>query len=637
MRKAIEISDDIILNDSHFPLSSSHIEAISLGFGFIPSRRPDPKKLDADLEALRRRLNLRLHWNLMPNRGPSSSLVSTIIKSTWNPPNYLANNNPAWSSLISSINNIHLPPRAGANIKPHVTLAWKQLINDPAHFVIPADKGGRAVIISQSDYIKEADRQLNDTTVYKEMTHQEALEGVRQVNQQKAALIGRLVSEGSISSTEASRLRNAEGTICPIYFLPKIHQPKRTDTGTFKGRPIAGNTKGHMKPLDAFIATLTAPLLPLIPGTIQDTRGLLRGLGELQDLPDHATLFSADVESLYPSMDLDESIDATTHQYHINRGHLVALAKRDEKLPPPSTLLFRDILRTVLKNHYFHFREQRWFLQIQGTAMGASVSVLLANCFMYNRTRYLIDNPPPNLLYMTRYIDDIIGVWTGPVEEIQPIFNETRGRGIELTFVIGGRELIALDVSIFFTSDGRLGTKLYRKPTDGHLFVHWSSAHPYHLKISIPYAQLIRLRRNCSEDDDYEQEAALLLQRFAKRGYPAHILSRAYDRAAKLRYEDLIQDQPTAPRDDHVTLVVDYNPDSADQIRKLCSKAYNEILQQGLVTQRTRPPFPLKPPRIAYRAGRSLGSAIGPIFKNASRLQKAAVSLAQGPLLCGTR
>ncbi|MFO0090099.1 MAG: hypothetical protein ACK518_04800, partial [bacterium] len=326
MRKAMEISDDIILNDSHFPLSSSHIEAIGLGFGFIPSRKPDPKRLDADLEALRRRLNLRLHWNLMPERGPSSSLVSGIIKSTWNPPNYLASNNPAWSSLISNIGNIHLPTRARSNIRPHVTLAWKELINDPAHFVIPADKGGRAVIIAQSDYIKEADRQLSDTTVYKEMTLEEALEGVRQVNQLKAALIGRLVSEGSISSTEATRLRNAEGTICPIYFLPKIHQPKRPDTGTFKGRPIAGNTRGHMKPLDMFIAKLTAPILPLIPGTIQDTRGLLRGLGEFQDLPDHATLFSADVESLYPSMDLDESIDAATQQYHINRGHLVALA-----------------------------------------------------------------------------------------------------------------------------------------------------------------------------------------------------------------------------------------------------------------------------------------------------------------------
>lgn len=504
-------------------------------------------------------------------------------------------------------------------MKPKVLLAWKQLINDPSIFVIPADKGGRAVILARSDYIKEAERQLNDPAVYREMSKEEVLQAINQVNQQKAALIGRLRLEGSISRSEADRLRNAEGSICPIYFLPKIHQPKRDDTGTFKGRPIAGNTKGHLKPLDMFIAKLTSPLLPLIPGTCQDTRGLLRGLGELQDIPENAILFSADVESLYPSMDLDESIEAAVELYDLNRGHLVALAKRDDRLPPPSTATFRAILNLVLRNHYFNFREERWFLQIRGTAMGCSISVYLANCLMYSRTRYLIDSPPENLLYMTRYIDDIIGIWTGPQEEIQPLFNAARGRGIELTFVIGGRELVALDVTIFFTPDGRIGTRLFRKPTDGHQFVHWRSAHPYHLKISIPYAQLIRLRRNCSEDENYENEAQVLLRRFARRGYPAKILERAYNRAARLRYEDLIQDRPTEPREDRVTLVVDYNPDSADGIRRLCTKAYNEILQQGLVLQRARPPFPLKPPRIAYRSGRSLGSTIGPIFKNATR------------------
>lgn len=563
-----------------------------------------------------------MHWNLMPNRGPSSSAVSSIIPSKWSPPNYLPTTNPAWADFTNAIHNLHLPRRPRSNIKPKVLKAWKQLINNPSAFVIPADKGGRAVILAQSDYIKEAERQLNDPATYRELTREEAEQGIASTNQQKRALIKRLRLEGSISKTEAERLENAVGEICPIYFLPKIHQPKREDTGTFKGRPIAGNTKGHLKPLDLYIAKLTSPLLPLIPGTCQDTRALLRGLGDFQNIPDDATLFSADVESLYPNMDLDESIEAATQFYHLNKDYLVALARRDEKLPPPSTTTFREILSLVLRNHFFHFRMMRWFLQIRGTAMGCSVSVYLANCLMYSRTRYLIDNPPKDLLYMTRYIDDIIGIWTGPAEEIQPLFNAARGRGIELTFVIGGRELVALDVTIFFTTDGRIGTRLFRKPTDGHQYVHWRSAHPYHLKASIPYAQLIRLRRNCSEDENYEEEAQILLQRFAKRGYPAEILRRAYNRAAKLRYEDLIQDRPTEPKDDRVTLVVDYDPDSAAPIRHLCSKAYNDILQQGLVTQRTRPPFPLKPPRIAYRVGRTLGSAIGPTFKLASRHKK---------------
>ena len=41
--------------------------------------------------------------------------------------------------------------------------------------------------------------------------------------------------------------------------------------------------------------------------------------------------------------------------------------------------------------------------------MGCSISVYFANTFMFYRTENLVRNPPEDLLYFGRYIDDLIG------------------------------------------------------------------------------------------------------------------------------------------------------------------------------------------------------------------------------------
>ena len=43
---------------------------------------------------------------------------------------------------------------------------------------------------------------------------------------------------------------------------------------------------------------------------------------------------------------------------------------------------------------------------------------------------------------------------------------------------------------------------------------------PYSCKSSIPYSQFLRLRRICSDDADFDIEAAKMETFFAARGYP---------------------------------------------------------------------------------------------------------------------
>ena len=86
-------------------------------------------------------------------------------------------------------------------------------------------------------------------------------------------------------------------------------------------------------------------------------------------------------------------------------------------------------------------------------------------------------------------------------DEVPPIppFRETTGNGIDLTQVIGGSELEVLNL-VLTTEGEKIATKLFRKPTDGHQLVNWESQHQEHIKKSIPYGQMLRIIRNCTNE-----------------------------------------------------------------------------------------------------------------------------------------
>ena len=54
--------------------------------------------------------------------------------------------------------------------------------------------------------------------------------------------------------------------------------------------------------------------------------------------------------------------------------------------------------------------------------MDCLISVFFANAFLFYRTEKLLRNPPADLKYLGRYIDDLVGVWTGAPDDIPNLF-----------------------------------------------------------------------------------------------------------------------------------------------------------------------------------------------------------------------
>ena len=53
----------------------------------------------------------------------------------------------------------------------------------------------------------------------------------------------------------------------------------------------------------------------------------------------------------------------------------------------------------------------------------------------------------------------------------------------------------------------------------------YCSFHPHHIKSSIVFSQLLRLKRICSDISDYEHEAKILTQSLLPWGYPYKLIS----------------------------------------------------------------------------------------------------------------
>ena len=61
--------------------------------------------------------------------------------------------------------------------------------------------------------------------------------------------------------------------------------------------------------------------------------------------------------------------------------------------------------------------------------------------------------------------------------------------------------------------------KIYHKPTDNKQYLLYTSCHPGQQRDSIPFSVLIRAKRICSKELDFEAEARSIVRTLRKRKY----------------------------------------------------------------------------------------------------------------------
>ena len=131
-----------------------------------------------------------------------------------------------------------------------------------------------------------------------------------------------------------------------------------------------------------------------------------------------------------------------------------------------------------------------------------------------------------------------------------------------------------------------LYTTLYEKPTDTHLYLHYTSAHhkPCHTKGS--YGQFLRIRRICTKNDDFIHHGIKMIEYYLKRGYPFKSLKKHMLKASSFTQDDLLKVKTKVSTDTPV-MVTTFNPNNPDikgfihdnwniiEYSKNCSQTFN--------------------------------------------------------------
>ena len=476
--------------------------------------------------------------NLFPNTDTTNrGHLADLVKSTWVPPpaTWRARTAKRLAALRKT-KRIDNPEYSD----PCIVQALKNLRTQKIAYILPADKGGATVLINREDYVKEAMHQLRDRNNYLPMTKRKFEKRIRQLDSQSKFLAMGLHRLKLITDAEfrAIRAHKPDGT--KIYFLIKIHKKDNPATGTKPGRPIAAAFNSPLRFLDKYLANIFSYILPRMPGSLNDTTHLISKL-PMRSIPQNSTIVTADVNALYPSIPIPEGIRASVRFYEENFGYLSSLFSAKNLPPPPPSNYVSEILELILTGSLINFQNGAFFQQINGTAMGISISVYFANCYMYELTRDRIDNPPEGIIFFERFIDDIIVIAdNNRPDAFIPLFQSISNQHISYTVDPPGRTCNFLDLTINLTDKNTIETVPFFKPTSTFSFVHSKSDHPPHCIASLPISQFTRLRRNTSDPERFPAIAKKLARAFLIRGYNPSRLELQNDHITKKTQAQLI-------------------------------------------------------------------------------------------------
>ncbi|KAJ8049338.1 hypothetical protein HOLleu_02041 [Holothuria leucospilota] len=164
------------------------------------------------------------------------------------------------------------------------------------------------------------------------------------------------------------------------------------------------------------------------------------------------------------------------------------------------------------------------------------------------------------LLYK-RFIDDIVGCAQCTRDELENFVNFVNNfyPCFKFTHDISPNSVNFLDVKLTIENRGLTST-VHFKPTHSHNFLRYSSSHPPTCINAIPYSQLLRARRICSNNNDFERVSSEFCQFFKARGYPSTTLDRALDRIKSVDRNTALQPSGAKPSSGRIPLVLPFHP-----------------------------------------------------------------------------
>ena len=199
-----------------------------------------------------------------------------------------------------------------------------------------------------------------------------------------------------------------------------------------------------------------------------------------------------------------------------------------------------------------------------------------------------------------RYVDDVVGIAHCSRVQLDDFINFVSSFHPALQFThITKTELPFLDIKLRVSGD-HISSSICYKDTDSHSYLHHLSSHPRHCKGGLPYSQLLRFRRLCSDGTHFFEKAMEMKSFFEMRGYSPASVEQDLEKERNLHQRGALQKNTTVDNANRIPLVLTYHPLN-NRIKRILLDNFS-ILTNDPATNNIFP----EPPLFAYRRDQNL-------------------------------
>lgn len=449
----------------------------------------------------------------------------------------------------------------------------------------PADKGSGWCILDRTDYLFEANRQLNSKLIKNDGSEENYYQKVNEKTVTKhhndiKKVLKQAEKDGILDEKLANDLIPETPKAGALYLQPKIHKMEDsiiTDSGTTipKARAIISGIGSNTERISWFVDQEGKEFVKKQESYIEDTPDLLRhfeNINKNEELPATAKPAALDIKSMYTNIPINEGIEAMEEK----------LNEREDKSIPTNFLIM--LLQFILLCNVFEFDKEFW-LQLLGTAMGTRVASTYANIFMGKLEKLLLENCPEYLREKIhswrRYIDDILIIWLGTTNELDDFHTYLNNSHTTIKFdkpqydaSTNSCNFLDLKVSI---QEGKIVTDLFKKETSIPSALLPSSSHPEHISKNIVFSMAFRLLRICSSPQLFENRLLELKNEvLLPRNYKDSVIEKAFENVKKIKREDALKKVKKTIDENRIVAPMNYNPRFPNQ-GKILRKHYRAL------------------------------------------------------------
>ena len=257
-----------------------------------------------------------------------------------------------------------------------------ELKNEKNVVIQKADKGNTIVILYKDSYLKPVETLLKDSSKFKNIPVAPYKDSIILLILKKESLwkylLKKLKNKNAISDETYRKLEAVGSKPGTLYGSAKVHKPLINGLPPF--RPILSAIGTSTYKLAKFLV----PVLSDITQNEFTVKDSFTFVDEILTQNSDLYMASLDVDALFTNIPLNETIDICVKKLCKTLDTLVkGIFKND----------FRDLLNLSTNESFFTFNN-KFYIKVDGVAMGSPLGPILANIFLSHHEENWLDKCP---------------------------------------------------------------------------------------------------------------------------------------------------------------------------------------------------------------------------------------------------